>query len=456
MPLRKTIHDAVSYLFAYIKTLSVSFWIRIVLIVTLGVVIGYFLEEQQITANIRFYSYRVLQKVIPRKQQPNYTAIVLIGDEEYWKDPQLAHRTPINRAYLAKLLRAINDADPTVIGLDFDLRAPLPDENQADDPAYHQETDELVKTYREVSRQTPVILPKAIGTNYYGEYVLEPDVYDAFGISAGTDPALHSFGYIALPFDPRVLPQTIAISSGKELMSFSEALVYAYDPKRVPANSGGHGRGLYAGYINQNEFKNVTFYATEILKDPQKFKRLFHPKVVLVGGSWHSRAYDRGGIIDLHLTAAGSIPGVFVHANYVEAMLDLRTFPGLNLWLRLTLEWVLTFILAFCVQLPAIRERDWAALAIIVFLIVFGAIGMFYVFAILFEFALPVCAIFAHYSVEKILHWRKLANHTTETRAHGLTEIHAPQGATDNRAVQNGSDGYSVASKERLDNRTVP
>ena len=194
--------------FAYLKTRGISFWIRLFAIVTVGVGIGYFLEEQQITANLRFYSYRMLQNIIPRKQRPNYTAIVLIGDEEYWKDPQLAHRSPINRSYLGRLLRALNEADPTVIGLDFDLRSPLPDENKPDDPEYQRETQEFVAAFREVANQRPVVLAKAIGTNSKGEYIYEPDVYDNFDLGNGakSPPNPNSFWDIALPFDPRVLP----------------------------------------------------------------------------------------------------------------------------------------------------------------------------------------------------------------------------------------------------------
>ena len=193
-------------------------------------------------------------------------------------------------------------------------------------------------------------------------------------------------------------------------MSFSQAIAYAVDPTRVPAKtSGGHDRGLYAGYINQDEFKGVTFTATEILNDPKKYRQQLHPKAVLVGAAWHSRAYNRGGTIDLHLTAAGSIPGVFVHANYVEAQLDLRTFPGLNVRIRLALEWIVTFCLALCMQIPKVRRWDWIPLIGSVLVVVFLAFVVFFVFGILFEFAIPISAIFLHYLTEKVLHWRHLA-----------------------------------------------
>src|SRR5216684_1282587 len=134
---------------AYLTRQSIFFWARLICIVTFGVFLGYILEERQDTAVLRSYSYRALHKITPRKSRIRYTAIIAIGDDEYWKDPELAHRVPINRKYLSKLLRSLNEADPAVIGLDFDLSSPFPDEENADDPKYSAETQDLVAAVRD-------------------------------------------------------------------------------------------------------------------------------------------------------------------------------------------------------------------------------------------------------------------------------------------------------------------
>jgi CHASE2 domain-containing sensor protein len=381
----------------HLRSQNSWFWIRLIGIVTIGVSLGYVLEERPQTIAIRSYSYRALQRIAPSKARTKYTAIVAIGDEEYWKDPNLAHRAPINRKYLSKLLRALNEADPAVIGLDFDLSSPFPDEQIADDPGYTRETQDLVAAVRDISKDRPVILPLALGTNSSRAYVAEPSIYDRF--NSHNELCFKNgrcAGYIALPFDLKVLPPELILANGDKVLPFCKALAVAFDDTFVPA-------GDYTEYLDQDAFQQWTFQASDILKNPKQYKMKLHSRIVLIGGFWHTRAYNRGDLVDLHATPAGPMSGALIHANYVESMLDSRTLSGLSTWFRLILEWILTFLLALSLQIPDVRR--WGLALLFLCLASLGlAYCVFLVFGVFFEFVIPSCAIVMHYVVEKIVH----------------------------------------------------
>lgn len=389
-------------LFSFIPNQSVGFWIRILSFVTAGVLIGFFLEEVPQTEAVRSYSYRMLSQIVSRHHGPRYTAIVAIHDEEYWKDPELAHRVPINRSYLANLLRKVDDADPAVIAIDFDFSSPLPEEKQREDPNYASETKDLNDALSIVSKHRPVILPTTMGTDAHGKYVLESNIYD---ISNGNNALCHENqpcrGYIALPFSPELLPPEVKLADGCKLNSLSGASVVAYDDTFIP-------RGEYVDFIEAARFDPVTFTASDLIQNPEHYKSKLHSRIVLLGGIWHSRAYRRGPLIDLHYTPIGSMPGVLLHANYIESMLGEHSLAGLSAWIRLPFEWMVTFVVAVLLQLPKIRQWDWMLVPVGIFFLgiayaLFRSIGIF------FEFVIPSIFIFGHYILEKVVHWRELA-----------------------------------------------
>ena len=65
--------------------------------------------------------YAAIQYLELRPIRPKRTALVLIGDDEYWGG-ELKRRVPIKRDYLAKLVNKLDQAQPELIVLDFILR----------------------------------------------------------------------------------------------------------------------------------------------------------------------------------------------------------------------------------------------------------------------------------------------------------------------------------------------
>src|SRR5208282_970912 len=187
--------------------------------------------------------------------------VVIIRDDEYW-DGDLHHRVPTDRAYLARLLRALDTADASVIALDFDERLPhtgapgtLGDYGEIDSyKPYRDETDELVRAIGEIAERRKIVLSKTIDGPTDGPFRLGGDIFQPYGIctkligdgqwlNPGTpqfklSPVAQkniSCGYIRLMDDRRRVPPPAKITGQSGVLdAFPLAIVRARAPDAVP------------------------------------------------------------------------------------------------------------------------------------------------------------------------------------------------------------------------------
>lgn len=338
------------------------YFARLSFVVVLGFAVAPFLERP-----LHVIEFRLLRpwldRLQPRQVIPRYTKLVFIDDEEYYKG-ELEGRRPLKRDYLARLIRVLDRYDVRVIALDVDLR--VPDPCSDDIPkGYTKETDDLIDAILDVAKYRPIVLAKTVSEGdsncpdgarrYHRQLHLDPDSYDGYGLCEGLDKHGHwahrfettkkvskrvsnniSCGYIMLLQDRRLIPGALSIDDGALIDSFALATAKAANASLI-ASDGSH----YGSYIPQSVFEehqNI-FSAREVLNESVERSQLLG-EVVIVGGRWHTFAYGRGQWIDLHDTPVGKIVGALVHANFVEALLDGRTY-------RPTPEWVLPALAIF-------------------------------------------------------------------------------------------------------------
>src|SRR5690348_1684556 len=89
-----------------------------------GAVLGHAISQSNLWVGVRYAVYqRVMDAThIHGRLYPKRTAIVFIGDDQYWTG-DLGGRSPIKRDYIARLIDKIAAADPAAIAIDFDLRS---------------------------------------------------------------------------------------------------------------------------------------------------------------------------------------------------------------------------------------------------------------------------------------------------------------------------------------------
>jgi CHASE2 domain-containing sensor protein len=423
------------WFYALFYNKKARYWFIVTLLIVLGTHMGDWLDEQQIGVNVRYQLYQIFQTIAPApRAKPHDTALILIGDQEFWEGP-LARRLPLKRDYLAELLENLALAEPRVIAFDFDLRSPVPDGTACDHGSlpherceYQGETQNFLEKIKEVSRKRPVILPR---TMRYGDkqqcYVPEPAIFDGFNFEGGNVRE----GYIEFPYDVRQVPLSFQMNDGTKLDSLATAIVQA-EGKTVPqgfsaTDCGSESLLPYGDFRKAKDFDEVTLSASEVLlmakANPAALREKLGHKRVIVGGTWHSRASGRGEEIDLHLTPVGVIRGIYVHANYVEALQtpevlrkSLHKYFGRGIEILLAIVVAMTFALDIQPKWRTFRLLGLCVGLIALTYILWQNLGVF------FDFFIPILLLFGHVGYEQISEWRTGAQ---MWRKHILTCPHA-------------------------------
>jgi len=395
-------------------------WVRVVVLITVGLYGSYYIREYKLWVDLDLYPYQRLSELGWRALEPRYTALVFIDNEAFWRG-ELAGRNPVKRDYLARLISVLDDAGADVIALDIDLRSPDPNGRPFDHVDYARETAQLVDTIKAVAVRRRVVLSRALGTNTDHQYVAQANIYDEAGFCRedGNFGALGVYcGYIELPVDIRLVPPMLPLVGGGRMPSFALATIDA--KKRKSPNEGvepAEDRLWYGSYIPAVAFEQQTFLAREILNEsPEVRRRELESKIVLVGGSWSQFAFERGPGFDLWPTPIGLIPGVLLHANYVEALLDGRIYTSLPEWEMLLIELALLLLclLPFELQLSTMSKTisvfGVCTLLLSIDYVLFQNLGR------TVDVFLPLVLLAAHAGFEQVSEWRALAHQRPEIR----------------------------------------
>lgn len=401
------VSTALGGVLSQLRRKRVRYWLIVLIFILLGMLIGPWLEKEEVGIVWRYSVSQWLQrKLTPRQAYAQRTVVVLIGDEEYWKG-ELASRAPIKRSYLAKLVLALDAADPAIIAIDFDLSSPVPDGSIVEHLDYQAETKEFLETVKTVSHNPnrTIVLPETLGPEDGGAYTMDSDIHNGFDFGGGRV----RMGYIALPYDMRRVPLSVRIEGGKETDSFSQAIVRSYSRGALQRVSGDGSVPPFGTYLKPEDFDTLT--ADQVLNgDPNQLKESLAHKIVIVGGNWHALAYDRGPESDSHVTPVGAIGGAFIHANYVEALLDLRTYGSWTESILLGIEVLVGLSVALIFAIDV--KRWWVKLGVLVMLS-FGLVAFSFVswtiLGLFFDFLVPLVLLFGKFGIEQVLHWRAKA-----------------------------------------------
>jgi len=329
--------------------------------------------------------YQRLVTMGPRPPISHYTTIVEI-DPEPEKDPLAVGYTSLcrQRAFLASLLEAVAKASPAVIVLDkyFDSSKCEGDEKEKEDTA------KLERALCLLAPQVPLV---------WGV-----DATPAEGHSRGTDtilapPCAASLFHLAivnLDRDTRRLPLHWT-KAGKDIKDrtndgWSLALRTAqqFDPNLLSKyrrlnTMVDRAENPYISFLKADQFAHL--YAGEVLclsedykKDPRcdklprrasgppRLQDLSH-QIVVIG--------ERAEREDNHNSIIGEVPGFYLQANYIEALLDDRVFRPVHP----LINYILGFLIfaAFEYILVNYSEKWWLALILIAALLVVSVIVLY-------------------------------------------------------------------------------
>jgi CHASE2 domain-containing sensor protein len=361
-------------------------WLIAVLLALAGLVAG----EYPWLTSVRLRAYHILEKAIRRPSAD--IVVVLIGDEEYG-GPRLQNRKPLHRDYLADLLTKIREGNPRAIAIDVDLSSPDA-ARPVIQPDYLKETNQFFDALRNAaSEDCPIFLSAAIRPDAKrNTYQRLANIFD------GTSLGDHVYtGYILLPADIRNIPPLVEISDGTTMRSIVARMAEVTQHHRVSIPTAE--QVSFGVFRAPESFEQ--YAAGKVLEARvDDLKKWFAHQYVLIGGDWTADNVT-GAHIDHHMTPAGDIAGVFVHANYLQSLIG-GPIGALGELTRAAIE--LGTALSFSILFVA--ARGWWKLVFLL-LVNLGLIVLTYLFldvlGVFFEAVVPITLLGGHAIIETML-----------------------------------------------------
>ena len=144
----------------------------------------------------------------------------------------------------------------------------------------------------------------------------------------------------------------------------------------------------------------MTFSAGDLLRGDAG--DLAH-RPVIVGGQWHLTQLGLGPEVDTHDTPIGRINGAVIHENFVEAILDGRSYGYVPEWLLAALEVMFGIAAALVFAAYAGFRVKLAVFAGLTLGLLFIQWVMLQVFGTFFEAFLPLLGLWLHSVMERFV-----------------------------------------------------
>jgi CHASE2 domain-containing sensor protein len=381
-----------------------AYWLRVLAVTLAGMVAMLALARVEWWRVWSASSYGRLQQFnIRQLSTPHDTAVVVIDDAAHRST--FGGRVPLRRDQLAALIEQVASFEPRSIGLDIELSA-------ADSKALDErETEVLWRTLTDVGARIPLVLATTLEVDVSGRQLVRGK--DAFADLAGTGRI--TAGYTRIPHDSRCIPLQLEVNSARgteRVDSLALALAKTRNRARVPVSEPGQALP-FGRFLSETAFAEARLTPAD-LSDAARAREILAGRVVLIGGSWTTRD---GARVDEQLTPAGRMPGVFVHANYVEALLGQYMAHHVPDVVAIALELLFGFSIAF-IFIGGVRYWKFILLALLVLAPLPLSVMSLQNFGIYLDGLSLIVLIGAHATLEEILERR-------EERHHARGGVHA-------------------------------
>lgn len=286
--------------------------------------------------------YQQLLTAGPRTTAPRYTAIVDIARNVEPDDVTL--NICSQRQFIAKLIGAVATAHPSVIVIDKYFGPTTCTKTPAGTDALRQAIADAIRG------GTPVVVGRYLDRNSL-------EVSRALSLRMGDSAPIE--GFINLHQDNRRLSFRWAGKVSNEWFELPTLSVAAAQAHRADLMDDPRFRRIYesrrypyVSFLSQEQFGSYRMSAIDTLCGPGRrdsdwmdcrgdkaLVNRLHGRVVLLG--------DNTPELDHHASVIGTVPGILLQANYVEALLDERVFDELPQWLELLFGIVIAIVIEY-------------------------------------------------------------------------------------------------------------
>jgi CHASE2 domain-containing sensor protein len=311
----------------------VTFLVASICVFSLEALFDYYLENDEagpVTQSV-FGMSGVYQGLVASPHKPvwHYTVTIEINPRKDPKTPPGSHICA-QREMTAELLRTVASAWPGVIVLDKYYQPGTP----------CIEDSKLEGAIAEVRKETPIVVGRlAEDEGSPGNFYLAPSLIDSPSRLEGVvniDPDTRKAPLRWPLYPTEVDARARKGISGHDTLALAAAR--AYDPELFRNHPKLEGfardyRNPYVSFLKDSEGRSIL--VCQVLGGecpaPQVNKRVFSGKIVLIG--------EINSLMDSHPTPIGNLSGLYIQANYIEALIDDRYFRPLPV-----LDYVFGFI----------------------------------------------------------------------------------------------------------------
>ena len=401
-------------------------WIRFAVLLAIGWFAGQALKDSPYLTGLRYWVYRnQIELSNHGPVYPRRTALVVLDDDDYW-GTDFSGRSPLKRGELAAILDRLREAGANTVVLDVDLRATHsaePGFKFADFKDYQDEDSILLEA---VGKMCDAGRNVVLGASVF----LDGDGYSWIKAPSLFNPSEKRYsclqaGYLQLPDDLRLIPGQLDLRDGEKLDSLSLKVVSLINPTAYKWALSKGDRGFhFARYLSKDDYqpadgRRFVFNWRQLKNtDINSVRRDIADKVVLIGGAWHANAPEHanmpghGPTVDTLPSPVGPLPGVFLHANYIEALDGERgTFAPVSDTTAEVLEFSLAIVLALVAALEIHSGWKWTAfftsllLSVILTYVLMENLGIF------LDFLVPILILIGHTLVEEVMDMRTELHH---------------------------------------------
>lgn len=325
---------------AFKSLLRQSFWQRslpvLIIVLSFNVVVQFsaFRENLPFIHRAQLGFHRFLCSLVPRPVSAKWVRTVEIDDALHQKLGE-----PTDRNFLAALVENAVRGDAAAVVLDFKLVSPPGYAAGRDEPQRQAPNLSLMKAIQTASVMgVPVVVPCWLRQAEREELERRPNIYLDSDLPLPDENgqcqrvACARLGNINVPTDERQIPLVTLMSARDPCAtSLGLAATAAYEDtierspktrdKKIISRMIGDKRFVFGSFIREGDFQKISGQA---LKDGEQGAiRSCRGRIVLIGGKWHSDM-GTGELVDRYDTPVGPMQGMYLHANYIEALLDDR------------------------------------------------------------------------------------------------------------------------------------
>ena len=395
-------------------------------------------EMREVNLHLQLHVYQVLNSWKPIRLQPNEVTIIYIDDDTFLGD--LKGTQPTNRAYLASLVRALvtPPAHAGVIALDFDLIAPRGYGEGTDDSSRAKDNTDLLNAIQYANQQR---IPVVLGSAYIQDGATKrqlPGLFTEEELRASgvtRCPRCSQFGYINAPADKRLIPLPQEVNSVRGGKVWMKPFAVAVEEAYLEAEGSGGGDSntdddgntmektkhetvsrdeepIFGTFLPETKYRTMT--ALQFTNDAAARQQCDN-RMILIGAHWNDMQ-GYGSVVDTHLSPAGMMSGIGLHANYAESLYRQQYAHELPLWADVVLDVLLGLLIYTCFELA----KGWrvalvlGAALVVPVLCAYAALVTANMYL---DFLLPVELYFLHIAyelVEDYWHAKQHAPHPAE------------------------------------------